>query len=76
MAGNRTKDSMKMVGEEGFEPPTFCSQSRRATRLRYTPNFRGDHVSRAAHNTHALQARQRIITRIGQKYSAFRDKGN
>ncbi len=26
-----------MVGVEGFEPPTSCSQSRRATRLRYTP---------------------------------------
>jgi hypothetical protein len=26
-----------LVGVEGFEPPTFCSQSRRATRLRYTP---------------------------------------
>ena len=29
---------MRMVGVEGFEPPTSCSQSRRATRLRYTPN--------------------------------------
>ena len=29
---------VKMVGVEGFEPPTFCSQSRRATGLRYTPN--------------------------------------
>ena len=28
----------KMVGVEGFEPPTFCSQSRRATGLRYTPS--------------------------------------
>tara|TARA_R110002073_G_scaffold25832_1_gene85120 strand:+ start:75869 stop:76978 length:1110 start_codon:yes stop_codon:yes gene_type:complete len=28
-----------MVGEEGFEPPTSCSQSRRATRLRYTPKY-------------------------------------
>ena len=27
----------EMVGVEGFEPPTSCSQSRRATRLRYTP---------------------------------------
>ena len=26
-----------MVGAAGFEPATFCSQSRRATRLRYTP---------------------------------------
>jgi hypothetical protein len=30
--------SLIMVGVEGFEPPTFCSQSRRATGLRYTPN--------------------------------------
>ena len=28
----------KMVGETGFEPATSCSQSRRATRLRYSPN--------------------------------------
>ncbi|CAI8748306.1 protein of unknown function [Methylocaldum szegediense] len=28
----------RLVGVEGFEPPTFCSQSRRATRLRYTPD--------------------------------------
>src|SRR5207248_2881286 len=25
------------VGARGFEPPTFCSQSRRATRLRHAP---------------------------------------
>ena len=29
----------KMVGVERFELPTSCSQSRRATRLRYTPNY-------------------------------------
>jgi hypothetical protein len=29
-----------MVGAEGFEPPTLCSQSRCATRLRYAPIFR------------------------------------
>ncbi len=28
----------KLVGVEGFEPPTHCSQSSCATRLRYTPN--------------------------------------
>ena len=27
------------IGVERFELPTSCSQSRRATRLRYTPNF-------------------------------------
>ena len=29
----------KLVGAEGFEPPTLCSQSRCATRLRYAPTF-------------------------------------
>ena len=31
------EDSRKVVGVERFELPTSCSQSRRATRLRYTP---------------------------------------
>ncbi len=35
-----TSTERKVVGEEGFEPPTSCSQSRRATRLRYTPKRR------------------------------------
>ncbi len=26
-----------LVGARGFEPPTSCSQSRRATGLRYAP---------------------------------------
>ena len=30
----RIDSSRKLVGDEGFEPPTSCSQSRRATRLR------------------------------------------
>src|SRR5579859_1609473 len=29
-----------MVGAEGFEPPTLCSQSRCATRLRYAPTHK------------------------------------
>ena len=33
-----------MVGAAGFEPATFCSQSRRATRLRYAP-FQGSNLS-------------------------------
>ena len=33
----RKAERFGLVGVEGFEPPTFCSQSRRATRLRYTP---------------------------------------
>ena len=38
----------KVVGEEGFEPPTSCSQSRRATRLRYTPTSRVSNHTRGA----------------------------
>ena len=30
-----------MVGARGFEPPTPCSRSRCATRLRYAPHHRG-----------------------------------
>ena len=30
-------DRGKLVGAEGFEPPTLCSQSRCATRLRHAP---------------------------------------
>ena len=28
-----------LVGARGFEPPTSCSRSKRATRLRYAPTF-------------------------------------
>src|SRR5690606_26081633 len=31
----------KLVGARGFEPPTPCSRSRCATRLRYAPTVRG-----------------------------------
>ncbi len=30
---------LNMVGEEGFEPPTLWSQTRCATKLRYSPKF-------------------------------------
>src|SRR6185437_461919 len=34
-----------MVGAEGFEPPTLCSQSRCATRLRYAPTLLSDCIA-------------------------------
>src|ERR1017187_3247413 len=34
-----------LVGAEGFEPPTLCSQSRCATRLRYAPTFSFDCIA-------------------------------
>ncbi len=38
----------KMVGLTGFEPATLCSQSRCATKLRYSPNLRvARHVTEA-----------------------------
>jgi hypothetical protein len=33
-------EAQEMVGETGFEPATLCSQSRCATRLRYSPTVR------------------------------------
>jgi hypothetical protein len=41
----------RVVGVEGFEPPTSCSQSRRATRLRYTPESDATPHARAKHYT-------------------------
>jgi hypothetical protein len=35
--GNPEMDPVCLVGAEGFEPPTLCSQSRCATRLRHAP---------------------------------------
>ena len=36
-SGKQLKTQCLLVGAEGFEPPTLCSQSRCATRLRYAP---------------------------------------
>ncbi len=35
------QQASRVVGAEGFEPPTLCSQSRCATRLRYAPDRKG-----------------------------------
>ena len=32
-------EAKNMVGEEGFEPPTLWSQTRCATKLRYSPSI-------------------------------------
>jgi hypothetical protein len=55
-----------MVGAEGFEPPTLCSQSRCATRLRYAPTaFSLSHrsngsFSKRAEQTVGARAEQRV----------------
>ena len=33
-----------MVGEEGFEPPTLWSQTRCATKLRYSPTVNNGYI--------------------------------
>src|SRR5260221_11701083 len=35
------KNAKTLVGARGFEPPTSCSQSKRATRLRHAPKIGG-----------------------------------
>ena len=45
------KTPIKMVGVERFELPTSCSQSRRATRLRYTPNTASKGLQIGEHHT-------------------------
>ncbi len=35
--GRSVLPALNLVGMEGFEPPTSCTQSKRATKLRYIP---------------------------------------
>src|ERR1700730_13180481 len=41
-------DPGSVVGAEGFEPPTLCSQSRCSTRLRHAPTSSENHTEAAA----------------------------
>src|ERR1700730_9631554 len=58
-----------MVGAGGFEPPTPCSQSRCATRLRYTPtSIAGQWLNNgqsltAIHDIHSSPRRSLIASR-------------
>jgi hypothetical protein len=49
----------ELVGVERFELPTSCSQSRRATRLRYTPIDN--------HDDNGANASSRLIDRLPQR---------
>ena len=49
MKWNILKWLKKLVGVERFELPTSCSQSRRATRLRYTPKLLNHEASETGH---------------------------
>ena len=67
--GRQTKPSgRQMVGVEGFEPPTSCSQSSRATRLRYTPPTEpetasfGDFRDASTTKGRALSGRARVVS--------------
>src|SRR5262245_35924061 len=62
-AGRCRVERAKVVGVEGFEPPTPCSQSRCATRLRYTPPLlarrcAGRASERGRDTTNAVRFRQ------------------
>ena len=55
--GRRLKHhkDLKLVGVERFELPTSCTQSRRATRLRYTPTDQITMVLRFKSANYTLQ---------------------
>ncbi len=56
----------EVVGVEGFEPPTPCSQSRCATRLRYTPYCIIQHMrsAEAGDSTDRLASRQSFFAKL------------
>ena len=52
-----------LVGVERFELPTSCSQSRRATRLRYTPNITTNSSLKTDYTSPCCQP---ALTRLGR----------
>jgi hypothetical protein len=58
-----------MVGAEGFEPPTLCSQSRCATRLRYAP-IPGLYRNQRPQALWASHSRNQRIRKIGARKMA------
>ena len=59
-----------MVGAEGFEPPASCSQSRRATRLRYAPNCSLLHDLEPYSNEKTIKFKKTsLLFSIWQKFS-------
>ncbi len=63
------RPTTKMVGEEGFEPPTSCSQSRRATRLRYSPmNWLLQKARMIPARLHVVNQSRHFIVTTGYKY--------
>src|SRR3569833_3264250 len=75
-----------MVGVRGFEPPTPCSRSRCATRLRYSPNRqcyrRGGRATQGARGAAfaappagALNYRLALLYAAGLIFSASGKKG-
>ncbi len=65
-----------MVGAEGFEPPTLCSQSRCATRLRYAPILRIVSQPASVRRGGASHSRNQRIRKIGARKMAARVHGN
>jgi hypothetical protein len=58
--------SRKLVGARGFEPPAFCSQSRRATGLRHAPRYiavPSFTLTCSAYNTHPTDCCQVLYIR-------------
>src|SRR3954466_5703034 len=56
--GQSASNTKFLVGARGFEPPTSCSQSKRATRLRHAPK-------KAANDTLSASLEQRELLATG-----------
>jgi hypothetical protein len=63
-------DTETMVGAEGFEPPTLCSQSRCATRLRHAPTDVGRPDQPPRSGTGMLGGARGSVKRAGDRRRA------
>ena len=59
-----------LVGAEGFEPPTLCSQSRCATRLRYAPTSPFDCIANPFLHVSLIQTLRLICRRDARTCNA------
>jgi hypothetical protein len=62
------------VGARGFEPPAFCSQSRRATRLRYAPKSFAAHYGDWAASQQPAARHGRAFVEIEVRLSCRRPR--
>ena len=68
---HQTITAKLLVGVQGFEPWTPCSQSRCATRLRHTPNFTALSITRCVSMSGILWTNTPLVNSRVHDFTGF-----